>query len=317
MFDNKCKLMNKKQNFNFILNDCNCIPYDVNRYGGFEINNINIKDLDDIFEFDNYDKIKSINLINESKLFNIDYNKMNGRPSILLNINDKKYVWCLLDTGAKINVILEDLINKIEGKIKYSLSDIHVTCANDSSLKILGYINLKIKLNRIEVEEKFYIARQINPSMIAGIDLLEKLGIRLIMNDFYSKDNMYVNQISIESVAIKKLIQEYDSIFMKHKWDIGVTKLTKHEIKTEGGPIVVNPRRQPMHLQSKIEENIREMEAAGIIKKCESRWNSPLVCVLKKNKKDIRICLDFRALNDITERPCFPIPNIEEMLDTL
>ena len=55
----------------------------------------------------------------------------------------------------------------------------------------------------------------------------------------------------------------------------------------------------------------------GIIKECESTWNSPIVCVKKKNTEDIRMCLDFRRLNEITERPIFPIPNVDEILDSL
>ena len=53
----------------------------------------------------------------------------------------------------------------------------------------------------------------------------------------------------------------------------------------------------------------------GIIDKYESPWNSPLVCVKKRDKDEIRICPDYRALHEITERPIFPIPNTEEMLD--
>ena len=37
----------------------------------------------------------------------------------------------------------------------------------------------------------------------------------------------------------------------------------------------------------------------------------------KKEKTEIRLCLDFRLLNQVTERPAFPIPNIDEMLDSL
>ena len=59
---------------------------------------------------------------------------------------------------------------------------------------------------------------------------------------------------------IRNIMKEYDSIFIKHKWNIGKTDLVKHEIKTNCKPIVINPRRQPYHLLKKIEENIKEME---------------------------------------------------------
>ena len=59
------------------------------------------------------------------------------------------------------------------------------------------------------------------------------------------------------------------------------------------------------------------MEQNKIISKCESPWNLPLVCVKKRDKDEIRICRDYRALNEITESPIFQIPNTEEMLDIL
>jgi len=83
-------------------------------------------------------------------------------------------------------------------------------------------------------------------------------------------------------------LEVYDTIFRKHKWDIGLTKLTKHDIITEGPPVVINPRRQPVHILKQIEENINEMEKYGIIEKCESPWNSPLVCIKKKRKDTIK-----------------------------
>jgi len=54
-----------------------------------------------------------------------------------------------------------------------------------------------------------------------------------------------------------------------------------------------------------------------MIEKCSSPWNTPMVCIWKKDKKEIRLCLDFRLLNQVTERPAFPMPNIDEMLDSL
>jgi len=72
-----------------------------------------------------------------------------------------------------------------------------------------------------------------------------------------------------------------------------------------------------VHIEEKLREMLTNMEKSGIIRRCDSVWNSPLVCVLKKNKTDLRICLDFRALNLITERPLFPMPNIDEMIEIL
>ena len=55
----------------------------------------------------------------------------------------------------------------------------------------------------------------------------------------------------------------------------------------------MNLRRQPVHLQQKIDESIDEMLKNNIIEECKCPWNSPIGCVKKKDSNDIRICLDF------------------------
>ena len=82
-----------------------------------------------------------------------------------------------------------------------------------------------------------------------------------------------------------KVIERNKSAFMANKWDIGKTSLLKHTIETVEGPILLKPRRQPVHLEDKIEEAIKNLKCNGIIRSCESSWNTPLVCVWKKEKK--------------------------------
>jgi len=104
---------------------------------------------------------------------------------------------------------------------------------------------------------------------------------------------------------------------MANKWDIGKKNILKHRIMTNCKPITIPMRRQPIHYEEKILDIITNLESNGIISKCESPWNSPIVCVNKKNSDDIRMCLDFRILNTNTIRPAFPLPNVNEMLDSL
>jgi hypothetical protein len=48
----------------------------------------------------------------------------------------------------------------------------------------------------------------------------------------------------------------------------------------------------------------------------DSRWVSPLVIVPKKNEK-WRICVDYREINKATQKDHFPLPFIDQVLDTL
>ena len=48
----------------------------------------------------------------------------------------------------------------------------------------------------------------------------------------------------------------------------------------------------------------------------DSKWVSPLVVVPKKNGK-WKICVDYRELNKATVKDYFPLPFIDQVLDTL
>ena len=306
-----------------ILNDCDCL---------FEndvcCNKIFVNDdkcmLDNICNYNKNLKFKEISVINKNF---IKYDMMSGRPSIELEINNN-HVRCLLDTGARISVIENSLL-KMLGIFKIESTEVSVRCANESNLKILGKVRINVKLNDEIKNILFYIADSISPSMIGGINLLKEFDIELIMKsskDYIRENIKFINNLettdkynleNCDDINVNKIVKDFEIIFMKHKWDVGKTNLLKHEIMTNSKPIASNPRRQPYHLLDKIDGHIKEMELNGIISRCDSPWNSPLVCVKKQGTDDIRLCLDYRELNAVTERPIFPIPNTEEMMDIL
>jgi len=177
-----------------------------------------------------------------------------------------------------------------------------------------------------------------NPELIGGIELQEQFGFRLVREIRVAKDYNVCNiearfgrHINDEERlkrailvlkpskedGIEEIIRDNKGVFMADNWDIGCTRLVKHHIVTKGIPINIKPWRQPLHLEDKIEETIKNLIDNGIIKKCNSPWNTPMVSVWKKGKQEVRLCLDFRKLNAITERQCFPMPNVEDLLDKL
>ena len=52
-----------------------------------------------------------------------------------------------------------------------------------------------------------------------------------------------------------------------------------------------------------------------LIRPSNSPWTSPVVLVKKKNGK-LRFCIDYRKLNNITKKDAYPLPHIDEMLNT-
>jgi hypothetical protein len=55
---------------------------------------------------------------------------------------------------------------------------------------------------------------------------------------------------------------------------------------------------------------------ANIIRPSTSPWASPIIVVSKKNGKK-RFCVDYRKVNAITRKDAYPLPRIDEMMDSL
>jgi len=61
---------------------------------------------------------------------------------------------------------------------------------------------------------------------------------------------------------------------------------------------------------------IKDMLDNGIIEESSSPWSSPVVLVTKKDGTT-RLCVDYRKLNDITKKYSYPLPRIDDTLNTL
>ena len=66
----------------------------------------------------------------------------------------------------------------------------------------------------------------------------------------------------------------------------------------------------------KLQLEVEEMLKLGVIEPSNSEWCSPLVIVFKKDGS-LRICIDFRKLNTISEFDAYPMPRIENLLEKI
>ena len=67
-----------------------------------------------------------------------------------------------------------------------------------------------------------------------------------------------------------------------------------------------------------VEEKVNEYLQAGIIRPSRSPWASPVVVAKKRDSKEkYRFCVDSRALNSVTLPRKFPLPRIDDVLNSL
>lgn len=63
-----------------------------------------------------------------------------------------------------------------------------------------------------------------------------------------------------------------------------------------------------------VEKEIDEMIKEGVIEPANSEWASPMVIIRKKDDT-IRLCVDYRRLNAVTQMDAYPMPRMEDILD--
>ena len=102
----------------------------------------------------------------------------------------------------------------------------------------------------------------------------------------------------------KKLKEDYPEVFSLNNQDIGHTQLVTMHVDTgDSPPICPKPYTLPLKHYSWVQQEIKTLEQAAIMKKSLSPWASPIVVVPKKSRPGEpprwRMCVDFRKINDL------------------
>ena len=116
---------------------------------------------------------------------------------------------------------------------------------------------------------------------------------------------------------LEQLICDNADVFALDDSELGCTSFVQHRIDTGDQPPIKQPiRRVPFVYRNKIAEMVEDMEKQGVIKPSASPWSSPVVLVPKKDGS-LRFCIDYRKLNSVTKKDVYPLPRIDDILDTL
>ena len=99
--------------------------------------------------------------------------------------------------------------------------------------------------------------------------------------------------------------------------ELGSCDLHLHRIETgDAKPISQRFYRQTPKIREETRRQIKQMLRDDIIEPSTSPWHAPVILVKKPNGT-YRFATDFRKLNEVTETMVFPLPRIDDLMDSI
>nr|CAD39356.2 OSJNBa0059H15.7 [Oryza sativa Japonica Group] len=81
-------------------------------------------------------------------------------------------------------------------------------------------------------------------------------------------------------------------------------------------PISKRPYRMPVNELEELKKQIRELQEKGFVRPSSSPWGAPVLFVKKKDGS-MRMCVDYRSLNEVTIKNKYPLPRIDDLFNHL
>ena len=203
-----------------------------------------------------------------------------------------------LDTGAEVTAVNSETY-KMLGKPTLHTPDKQLYGPSGHSLKVLGQFKGTFAHNQITTQQMVYVIDQLKNNLL-GLPTITTLNLAP----------------RIETTTQEEIPKLFPKVFQ------GLGNLGEEftiTLKPNATPhALYTPRRIPLPLFPKVEEELKRMESMGVISKVDepTPWCAGMVVVPKKNGR-VRICVDLKPLNENVLREVHPLPRVDETLARL
>ncbi|GKG44456.1 hypothetical protein Tco_0485894, partial [Tanacetum coccineum] len=100
----------------------------------------------------------------------------------------------------------------------------------------------------------------------------------------------------------------------------GLPPIQEIEFRIKLIPVATPVAKSHYHLApSELEElsgQLKELRDKGFIRPSSPPWGAPML-VFKKKDGSFRMCIDYRELNKLTVKNCYPLSRIDDLFDQL
>lgn len=213
--------------------------------------------------------------------------------TISLNGEDIRFK---LDTGAEVTVISEDALNTLTtNELQSSTKRL---CGPDNRpLKVVGQLSAMLQFKDCTCQQTAYVVRDLQQNLL-GLPAIQALHILTV-----------VDAVEAPPLAADELFTGLGMF----------PRSFKIQLNPDAKPFALfTPRAVPIPLRKQVKEELDRMESLGVISPATepTPWCSGMVVVPKKSGS-VRICVDFRKLNESVRRETHPLPKVDDSLAQL
>ena len=215
-----------------------------------------------------------------------------------------QYVNFKVDTGAKVTVISEDASRALGlDTLQPSTKKLHGL--DHSPLEVVGQATVRLAYRDKQCTHVIFVLRKVKHNLL-GLPAIQALNV-LTQVDTVSRS--VSEQTSIPD--------QYPSLFK----GLGTFKGDSYaiQLKPDAKPFTLyTPRNVPIPLRKKVKEELPRMQSLGVISPVEepTQWCAGMV-VVPKLSGAVRICVDYRQLNESVLREVHPLPKVDATLAQL
>lgn len=255
-------------------------------------------------------------------------------PKIMIKFNNV-YINALADTGASVNLISSQFFSELPNSYKQIVK---IGCGT-VEMDIHGIFELEYTVLDVTLNSKFLIVPNLSEECILGYPwfLEQQVVLDTVRSCMYFGKNIrrtiyfangtppsgtVINNISLNHLddlikdQYEAILDEYSYLF-DESLKRPVTRTIEHDIRLNSNkPIKIKPYPLSEHKKRIMNEQIQEMLSAGVIESSISPYSSSPVIIERPDKKP-RFCVDYRALNQVTEDEFTKLPKVHETLKEL
>ncbi|GKB92455.1 hypothetical protein Tco_0964727 [Tanacetum coccineum] len=114
------------------------------------------------------------------------------------------------------------------------------------------------------------------------------------------------------------IVRDFPEVFPEDLPGIPLARQVEFQIDLVPGvaPVARVPYQLAPSEMKELAEQLQELSDKGFIRPISSPWGAPVLFVQKKDGS-FSMCIDYRELNKLTVKNCYPLPRIDDLFDQL